>query len=77
MDLDGALFLDVTLRAPDLTEREPGSDSETASPSNTPGGFALWELKSTNCPLLQNAHPHNAGWHYAALRNRHAGVGNR
>src|SRR6266851_1438977 len=24
------------------------SDSGTASPSNTPGGFALWELRSTN-----------------------------
>jgi hypothetical protein len=26
---------------------------------------------------LHNAHPHNADWHYAALRNLHAGVGNR
>src|SRR6266852_5916078 len=25
----------------------PTSDSGTASPSNTPGGFALWELRST------------------------------
>jgi hypothetical protein len=23
------------------------SDNGTASPSNTPGGFALWELRST------------------------------
>src|SRR2546422_210572 len=29
----------------------PTSDSGTASPSNTPGGFALWELRSTNCPV--------------------------
>jgi hypothetical protein len=29
-------------------------------------------LGSTNCPLLHNADPHNADWHYAGLRNRPA-----
>jgi hypothetical protein len=46
------------------------SDSAIVSPSNMPGGFVLWELRSTNCPLLHNADSHNADWHYAGLHKQ-------
>ncbi len=50
---------------PSSSRRSDSSVSATASPSNTPGGFVLWELRSTNCPLLHNADPHNADPHNA------------
>src|ERR1035437_7089331 len=49
-------------------------------PAGTPAGAPEGEMAfqratgsnphgSTNCPLLHNAYPHNADWHYAVLRN--------